>query len=314
MRESAYTNASIISQSKDSAGNAGNPQDQADVCVGDVRSRHLKKTEKDGKGKRKMDEKTRLRIEAEERRRRRRSGTAFVLWVLAILAAIGFLTALWQSERRGDVPKTDTPTEGVGRVYVEEVPRYISGNVQEKASAELRVWCETDENLPEWWDPSSAEIVYQEPIAQPIHSDALDYNLNTTLWGWDGHGIEVWELELLSRIVYLEFNGTEAECINAGIDSILNLWDSEYFGRTLFDTLSATAENGALVYTTYGYVWDWDYDYDVLAEIRAICLDRFVNAPEYGCHFFQLYGFPWWAEPLYEIDSVYFSTFKEGTR
>lgn len=146
------------------------------------------------------------------------------------------------------------------------------------------------------------------------HGDALNYNINTTLWGWNGHGMEVWEWELLSRIVYLEFNGTETECMNAGIDSILNLWDSGYFGNTLGGLLSATAENGALVYTTYGYVWTWDYDYTVLAEIKALCLERFVNGPQYGCHFFQLYGFPWWAEPCYEIDRVYFSTFKEGTR
>lgn len=162
-----------------------------------------------------------------------------------------------------------------------------------------------------------AEGVGREPNAQATHTthgDALDYNINTTLWGWDGHGMEVWEWELLSRIVYLEFNGVEPECMNAGIDSILNLWDSGYFGNTLFGLLSATAENGALVYTTYGYVWEWDYDYAVLNDIKAMCMERFIDGPQYGCHFFQLYCFPWWAEPLYEIDSVYFSTFKEGTR
>jgi hypothetical protein len=272
-----------------------------------VQSRHPKKTAKDGKGKRKMDEKTRLRIEAEERRRRRRSGTAFVLWVLAILAAIGFLTALWQSERREDVPKTDTPTEGVGRVYVEEVPRYISGNVQEEASAELRVWCETDENLPEWWDPSSAEIVYQEPIAQPIHSDALDYNLNTTLWGWDGHGIEVSELDLFARVFYLEFWGASEPCCEAGCDAILNLWDTGLYGKTLGEALSAKNAQGKYVYSVYPDVWTTNYNAEGLEWCKQLCLERFVNGPEWEAIYFQKWEYHEWAVPAYEIDGVYFS-------
>lgn len=313
MRESAYTNASIISQSKDSAGNAGNLQDLADVCVGDVQSRHLKKTAKDGKGKRKMDEKTRLRIEAEERRRRRRSGTAFVLWVLAILAAIGFLTALWQSERRGDVPKTDTPTEGVGRVYVEEVPRYISGNVQEEASAELRVWCETDENLPEWWDPSSAEIVYQEPIAQPIHSDALDYNLNTTLCGWNGHGIEVWELDLFAKIFYREFWQPNLTLCEAGCDAMLQLWDLN--GGTMYETLSHVNEDGSYAFSTFPGVWEAEYDPDGLAWCKIYCEERFYEGPSWPAQYFRKGQYHDWDEwspiPAYEIDGIYFSVGRE---
>lgn len=244
--------------------------------------------------------------------------TTIKLLAIAVLGFLAFTAATlaFATSLKADISRqlaADKPSEGIGRVYVEDVPRYAGGTQASEGTA-IRVFCETDEDLPAWWSPETANIVYQEPIAQPTHSDALDYNLNTTLWGWDGHGMEKWEFELFVRIVYLEFNGTEPECINAGIDSILNLWDSGYFGRTIFETLSATAENGALVYTTYGYVWEWDYDYTVLEEIKTICAERFVNGPKYGCHFFQLYYFPVWSQPLYEIDGVYFSTFKEGTR
>lgn len=257
-------------------------------------------------------------IAEREASRRRHTGAAVVLVTIGTLAFIGLVFAFFAS-LANDVRaqqagmRADTPSEGIGRVYAEDVPRYAAGDTAAKTGTALRVFCETDPDLPAWWNPEDAEIVYQANT-RTTHSDALDYNLNTTLWGWDGHGMEKWEADLFARIVYLEFNGTDPECLNAGIDSILNLWDSGYFGRTIFETLSATAENGALVYTTYGYVWAWDYDYTVLEEIKTICMDRFVNGPQYGCHFFQLYKFPRWAQPLYEIDHVYFSTFKEGTR
>lgn len=206
--------------------------------------------------------------------------------------------------------------EGIGRtteIYM------VSGCADEAHTAERELdhYTEGHGEAPVWWDPDedmAVEWVDEDMNVLRKDIGCPDYNIETTIYGWDGHCMEAWEMDLFARIVYLEFNGTEPECMNAGIDSILNLWDSGYFGRTLFDTLSATAENGALVYTTYGYVWEWDYDYGVLEEIKTLCAERFINGPQYGCHFFQLYGFPWWAVPLYEIDQVYFSTFKEGTR
>ena len=265
-----------------------------------------------------MEHKTQKSIAEIEAARRRRDGTLFVWVCLAILLFVGAVLAFWCSlssdvDAGRETMRLDTPAEGVGRAETyADAPVKGAAEVLESAGTILRVFCETDSPLPSWWSPETAEIVYQ---AEPVKDIASpDWNLNTSIVGWDGHRMEVYEMDLFARIVYLEFNGTEPECINAGIDSILNLWDSGYFGRTIFETLSATAENGSLVYTTYGYVWDWDYDYALLKEIRTICEERFVNGPRYGCHFFQLYGFPFWAQPLYEIDSVYFSTFKEGTR
>ena len=143
-----------------------------------------------------------------------------------------------------------------------------------------------------------------------IDPGGIDWNVRSTVWGWDGHGAEAWEIDLYARIVYLEFWGTSPECCEAGADSILRLWDSGYFGDTLGGVLSARAENGSLVYTTYGFVWDAEYDPDGLAEMRELCEERFYNGPEWGAEFFQLYGFPDWAVPCYEIDGVYFSTGK----
>lgn len=210
----------------------------------------------------------------------------------------------------------DISTAGIGRTLDSaEAGVYLGDCCREEPETvhRLDTYTEWEGVAPEWyrpWEPMGAE--WRE--IERFDAGCPDWNLDSTLYGWDGRTMEAWEMDVFSRIVYLEFNGTEPECMNAGIDSILNLWDSGYFGRTLFDTLSATAENGALVYTTYGYVWEWDYDYGVLEEIKTLCAERFINGPQYGCHFFQLYGFPWWAVPLYEIDQVYFSTFKEGTR
>lgn len=215
--------------------------------------------------------------------------------------------------RPASVLTADVPEYGVGRAAV---VRYGTVVCADEAEVGLPTYTEGEGPAPEWYRPEEPMAVEwmdnaRQSDLNPIQrTDAgcPDWNVDSTLYGWDGHTAEAWEMDVFSRIVYLEFNGTELECMNAGIDSILNLWDSEYFGRTLFDTLSATAENGALVYTTYGYVWEWDYDYDVLEEIKTLCAERFINGPQYGCHFFQLYGFPWWAVPCYEIDGVYFST------
>jgi len=142
-----------------------------------------------------------------------------------------------------------------------------------------------------------------------IGKDVLDYT-NGVCWAWDGSYSELWEMELFYRIAYLEFWGTSEECVKAGIDSILQLWKSGYYGDSLGRLLSATCETGAYVYSPYAYVWNWNYDQKGLEEIKALCLERFSNGPEYCAPFFQLWYYPAWATPCYEIDGVYFSTFK----
>jgi len=267
-----------------------------------------------------------------------------ILEVLAAIAVFGFLLWLFLAAVRSLAEyaggwyapkkmKADTVNDedGAGRVTasVGVISRSMAEAPAEDEETSLWVYIEGDGRPPEWWNPDEPMAVewYAEDHfaevgnmveAEPhppvgVSLGGVDWNIETELVGWEGHRMTGVELDLFSRITYLEFYGTSEECMNAGIDSILNLWNSKYFGRTLFETLSATAENGALVYTTYGYAYDWDYDYTALEEIKALCLERFVEGPRYNCCFFQLYGFPAWAEPLFKIDSVYFSTFREGT-
>ena len=208
------------------------------------------------------------------------------------------------------------PAEGVGRVYAEDAQRYAAGETATTTGTALRVFCETDPDLPAWWNPEGAEIVYQEPIAQTTHSDALDYNLNTTVWGWDGHGAEIWELDLLSRIFYLEFWGASPECCEAGIDAILRLWESGEFGNTLGGVLTAVNAAGKYVYSTYPDVWTTDYNAKGLAWCRAYCEERFATGPVWIATYFQKYGYPDWGVwspvPCYCLDGVFFSVSKWG--
>jgi len=139
------------------------------------------------------------------------------------------------------------------------------------------------------------------------HADVLDYT-DGVIWGWDGRYCELWEMELFARIMYLEFWGTSPECCEAGVDSVLRLWESGYFSDSLGGTLSAQNEGGGWVYSTYAYVWDWQYDAAGLEDMKALCVERFTAGPEWSAPFFQLGGFPAWACPMYQVDNVFFST------
>lgn len=238
---------------------------------------------------------------------------------LIITGAIWGVVEMWRKiGLRPAEPTAEEPAEGVAWIMPEagSAAVWMSPVCADQADTArlLEEYTEGDAPVPEWWNPDE-EMAVEWQAAEPhppegIDPGGVDWNLCTTVWGWDGHGAEAWELDLYSRIVYLEFWGTSRECCEAGADSILRLWESEYFGDTLGGVLSARAENGSLVYTTYGFVWDAEYDPDGLADMRELCEERFMNGPEWGAEFFQLYGFPDWAVPCYEIDGVYFSTGK----
>lgn len=138
-----------------------------------------------------------------------------------------------------------------------------------------------------------------------------DWNLNTSIYGWDGRMMEVWELDLFSRIFYLEFWGSGEVLCEAGCDAILRLWETEEFGKTLGDLLTARNAAGSRVYEVYDYVWDWTYDQEGLAWCKDYCLERFQQGPTWVATYFQKYGYPDWGEwtptPCYEIDGIYFS-------
>lgn len=217
---------------------------------------------------------------------------------VAVFAAI-LLANEWRNAR---------PSQGVGRVP--EAVRYATeAEAVEEEAAEYRLdsYTEGEGPAPEWWNPG--EPMAAEWTAETERRDigCPDWNVDSTLWGWDGHGMEVWEMELFSRIVYLEFWGTSTACVEAGIDSMLLLWDMGEYGATMGELLSAEYAPGYYVYSPYAYVWDWTYDAEALAGIRAMCEDRFVNGPEWCAPYFRLWYYHDFGIPAYEIDGVYFS-------
>lgn len=151
----------------------------------------------------------------------------------------------------------------------------------------------------------SVEVNATAPV-----SDALDYT-NNVIWGWDGRYCDLWEMDLFARMMYLEFWGTSQECCEAGVDSVLRLLESGYFGDSLGRLLSAKCDTGAYVYSPYAYVWDWTYDEQGLTDMYNLCMERFSKGPQYEAPFFQLWYYPAWATPCYNIGNVYFSTFKK---
>ena len=216
-----------------------------------------------------------------------------------ILFVILFSLTFWMMREAGWAEKDRRKAENVGvmATSVEEEPANEADGLNG-----IEIYCEGDGEPPAWYDPD-------EPMAAAWSAETDDGFI-----GWGGRRADEWELDLMARIVYLEFLGCSQTCCEAGVDSILRLWESEYFGKTLGETLTATAENGELAYTTYGYVWAAHYDPGDLAWCRSLCEERFKSGPAWTAPFFQLYFYPTWAVPCYEIDLVYFSTFREGTR
>ena len=274
-------------------------------------------------------------------------------WLVLIVGLIAAGCAFGQSiELRPASLTAEIPAEGVGRVYnvsvgrenalqdalsVEGEQRYSQSTSMkidtfsrvtdtylaercaenEMAAYMLDEYTEGQSPVPAWWNPDepmSAEWVAAEPHP-PVGIDpgGIDYNICSTLYGSDGLMMEQWEMGLFARILYREFWGTSRECCIAGADSIINLWASGYYGNTLFETLSAVTETGGYAFSTYPGVWEYDYDPDGLAEMQAICEERFYGGTEYEAAFFRTNHYHGeWAVPLFCFpeDNVYFSTGK----
>lgn len=211
-------------------------------------------------------------------------GAAVIAGAVGLLIAGLFAIAdVWFRPADGALPAED-PAEGIG-MRTETV-----GAVIALTGAD-------------WFAPEEAETVWEAPrdIGCP------DWNVDSTLWGWDGHHMEVWEMDLYSRIVYLEFWGTSPECTEAGADSILRLWDLGEYGDTIGELLMAQYAPGYYVYSPMAYVWDWKYDAQGLANIRQICEEKFTNGPVWCAPYFRLWYYHDWATPCYCLDGVYFS-------
>jgi len=162
----------------------------------------------------------------------------------------------------------------------------------------------------EWEKPKNADLVLtveEEPEVVTRDIGCPDWNLESGLCGWDGHRAEIWELDLMSRVFYLEFWQPDEMLCEAGCDAILRLWESGEKGRTLGEVLCSQAENGAWTYSTYPEVWATDYDPDGLAWCRMFCEARFYAGPVWIAPYFRLDYYHDWAVPAYQIGNVYFS-------
>lgn len=169
-------------------------------------------------------------------------------------------------------------------------------------SARFEIYIEGEGEPPEWYRPD-------EPMA-------VEWTADDIICGWGNRKAEEWEMDLLSRIFYLEFWGTSDTCCEAGCDAILNLWESGLFGKTLGEALSAKNAQGKYVYSTFPSVRSTVYDADGLKQCRAYCEERFKTQPEWCGSVFKLGGYhdTIWSIPVYEIDGVYFSMLKRTTR
>lgn len=253
---------------------------------------------------------------------KRRNRRILLLLILAGLIAAGCWAAEHVTLRPadGEPLPAQVPGEGIGRApavirylgapEAEEIGTAFYFDTYTEGEGPAPAWYRPDEPMAAEWVDHNAEAGKMAEPHPPVGIDCggIDWNLCTDLEGWDGHRMEVWEMDLYSRIVYLEFWGTSPECCEAGADSILRLWESGYYGLRISDTLTARAEDGSLVYSPYAYVWDWEYDPEGLADMRALCEDRFTGGPEWSAPFFRLNYYHDWAVPMYEIDNVYFST------
>ena len=236
-------------------------------------------------------------------------------WLVLIIGLIAAGCALGQSiEFRPASLTAQAPAWGVGRAEA-HIGGYLSPVCQDGYHS-IAEYAEGEGDPPYWYRPDEEMAVeWYAPVAHPpvgVDPGGVDWNIETELVGWNEHRMAVWEMDLFSRIVYLEFGISSQECREAGIDAILRLWESNYYSSTMFGTLSAVTENGKPAFSTYPDVWNEEYDYEKLAWIREDCEERFVNGPVWIAPFFRTGYYHDWAVPCYCFpeDNVYFSTGK----
>lgn len=253
---------------------------------------------------------------------------AILIWLM--LTAIKAITDYVRAEAADGQLKADTVNEGdgVGRATACLNGVLLLGGETDMPvrSTALRVYTEgVDNPMPEWWNPDepmavewyvedhfaeTGNMVEAEPHPPAgVDPGGIDYNLCTTLWGWDGHSMEAWEMDLFSMIFYREFWQPNLTLCEAGCDAILQLWDLN--GGAMFETLSHVNEDGSYAFSTYPGVWEAEYDPDGLAWCRAYCEERFYEGPSWPAQYFRKGQYHDWDEwspiPAYEIDGIYFS-------
>lgn len=264
-----------------------------------------------------------------------------IIGIFGILCGIAAIVDL----RPADELPPDTPSEGVAWIMPESGEASVWLSPVCAGEAETAVWLdhytEGDGPAPEWWNPGepmaaewedhSGEVTKMvdgddvtdisvgdiNVLSKPhppigIDPGGVDWNICSTVWGWDGHSAEVWELDLFARIFYREFWQPNLTLCEAGCDAMLGLWD--LYGGTMFEMLSHINEDGSYTFSTYPGVWEIEYDPDGLAWCKAFCEERFYEGPVWPAQYFRKGNYHDWGEwspiPAYEIDGIYFSTGK----
>lgn len=224
----------------------------------------------------------------------------------------------------GETLSAEAPAEGIGRKPA--VTRYLGAPEAEEIGTAyaLDEYTEGESPVPGWWNPDEemSAVWYADVtdinvgdtnvLSKPhppagIDPGGVDWNLCSTIWGWDGHGAEVWEMDLFARVFYLEFWQPDMMLCEAGCDAILRLWESGEKGRTLGEVLSSRNEDGSWTYSVYPDIWTTDYDEDGLAWCRDYTAERFAEGPVWIAPYFRLDYYHDWAVPAYQIGNVYFS-------
>lgn len=211
---------------------------------------------------------------------------------------IGRETAVYRTAVCADEAQTDD--------Y--ELERYTEGQ------GEAPVWWDPEEDMAvEWTDNTTDnEWLSESNTQRVIDVGCPDYNIETTIYGWDGHRMESWEFGVFSRIFYLEFWQPNLTLCEAGCDAILRMWEMN--GGTIYETLSHVNEDGSYAYSTFPGMWDETYDQDGLNWCTDFCMERFVNGPVWQAQYFRKGQYHDWGEwspiPAYEICGIYFSVEK----
>lgn len=257
-----------------------------------------------------------------------------LLWAFLWVLVNGFKEIGDALKLRADTVSEDC---GVGRATASlNGVLLLGGETDEpERNTALRVYTEgVDSPLPEWWDPDGAILMWEDHFgegnkmvdddlfteagnmveAEPhppvgISQGGIDWNVESAIYGWDGHSMEAWEMDLFSMIFYREFWQPNLTLCEAGCDAILQLWDLN--GGTMYETLSHVNEDGSYAFSTYPGVWETEYDPGGLAWCRAYCEERFYEGPSWPAQYFRKGQYHDWDEwspiPAYEIDGIYFS-------
>lgn len=122
-------------------------------------------------------------------------------------------TCLGAAEREEEYENAEEETEALRR--------YVEGE------GEAPAWYKPDEEMAvEWVDNVSTTSTQRKDAGCP------DYDIETVLYGWDGHSMESWEMDVFSRIFYLEFWQPNLTLCEAGCDAMLRLWEKD--GGTVY--------------------------------------------------------------------------------